>query len=481
MKLWFKIFICTFLLIIISIYTTATAVIRQNQNTAVEREKTQALSAHEYTCVNIQNNITYERLKSNALVLNQDEINKTIEDIFSENFESSTGAAVVLDGKTIASYGSIENGYEQLTSKISDTETAASVISDNGNKTFIYVGSRIELEDYTYNIYTSKDITSIYDELDKELQYIQIMSLIFACITAVILLIIVKLLLLPLNRINRQINIIADGNYDLRLKVKGSDEFKKLSRNINVMSRSVSENYHRIETIADDRKRFIDSLSHEMKTPLTSILGFADILRITRSLPQEKQSEYLTIIVEETKRLRSLSGKLMELVASESTKIDLKPVNVKEILDSICTVFTPTLLKRKITIEYIPEPVAVMADEELFKSLIYNLVDNAIKASRDNSRLVLSCCKDGDNAVIIVQDFGIGISKEDKEKIFEPFYMADKARSRSFGGAGLGLALCADIARKHNAKLNVTSELQKGTTVTVTLPSIKEDKHETND
>lgn len=480
MKLWFKIFICTLLLVIVSIYTTATAVILQNQNTAVEREKSQALSAHEYMCVNILNNITYERLKTNAVVLNQDEINKTIKDIFSENFENSEGAAVVFDGKTIASYGSIENGYNQIASKIPDTETAASIILDSGGKTFIYVGSMIELEDYTYNIYTSKDITVIYDEFDKELQYIQIMSVIFACITAAILLIIVKLLLLPLNRINRQINIIADGNYDLKLKVKGSDEFKKLSQNINIMSHSVAENYHRIETIADDRKRFIDSLSHEMKTPLTSILGFADILRITRNLPEEKRSEYLTIIVEETKRLRSLSGKLMELVASESTEIDLKPVKVEEVLDSICTVFSPTLAKRHITIEYIPQSVTVMADEELFKSLIYNLVDNAIKASYDNSRLVLSCHKDGSNAVITVQDFGIGISKEDKEKIFEPFYMADKARSRSFGGAGIGLALCADIARKHNAKLNVTSELHKGTTVTVTLPSIKEEEHETS-
>ena len=284
---------------------------------------------------------------------------------------------------------------------------------------------------------------------------------------AVILLLLIKLLFRPLGRINKTINKIARGDYSLRVSTSGSEEFQQLANNVNSMAVSVEENYNRIESIAEDRKRFIDSLSHEMKTPLTSILGFADILRIKKNVTPDELNEYSSIIVEESKRLKAISGKLMELVSSGDSELELNPVRTDVILNELSIVFEPMMKAKSITLFTHIEPLIINADADLFKSVIYNFVDNAVKASYEGGKIELTCHSDEEYAVITVRDYGMGIAEEDKKRIFEPFYMADKVRSRKLGGAGLGLALCAEIAKKHNAKIELESELGKGTIISI--------------
>ena len=127
------------------------------------------------------------------------------------------------------------------------------------------------------------------------------------------------------------------------------------------------------------------------------------------------------------------------------------------------------LQKNSVSLSCECEDITISADEELFKSLLYNIIENAVKASAIGQKIDIKAGMSDGNAVIAITDYGIGMSKEDAKKVFEPFYMVDKSRSRKAGGAGLGLALCVKIAQQHNAVLTLDSELGKGTTVYIII------------
>lgn len=238
---------------------------------------------------------------------------------------------------------------------------------------------------------------------------------------------------------------------------------------MNLMAEAVESNTERLENIAEERQIFIANLAHEMKTPLTSILGFADLLRIKKNISYSERIEYSSTIVEETKRMRSLSGKLMELVTLSGTEIEKKPTNLPEIIQETKTALTPLLAKNNVLLICNCMDITFSADEELFKSLLYNIIENAIKASPIGEKIELYAAMYEGDAVITITDYGMGMSREDAKHVFEPFYMVDKSRSRKSGGAGLGLALCAEIAKLHNAVIEIDSRLNKGTTIFITI------------
>lgn len=469
MKLWFKIFISSLFLVIAAISVTALIVLFNNQKMTIMRERSRAVSSHEFICASISNNITYERMKSDAFVLSNEDIDSAIERIVSQQLEEGSVVIIFDSQNNVSYYGEKKPNIETLSESVSSESDIASMIVDCDSNSYMCVGSIANLEGKNYKIFTANDITEVYAEQDRELIFVQIISVVLAIAIAIILLFLIKILFRPLGKINKSINEIAKGDYSRRIEIKGSEEFRKLAVNVNSMASSVEENYKRIELIADDRKRFIDSLSHEMKTPLTSILGFADILRIKGNITPDEVKEYSSIIVEESKRLKALSGKLMELVSSGEAQLELRPVQTEEIINDLKIVFAPIMKAKSLMLVCKSEPLMINADADLFKSLIYNFLDNAVKASFEGGIIELLCEANEEFAEITVRDYGIGISDEDKKRVFEPFYMADKARSRKMGGAGLGLALCAEIAKKHNATIELVSEPSNGTAISIRI------------
>ena len=284
---------------------------------------------------------------------------------------------------------------------------------------------------------------------------------------ACILLILVFWLLIPLSRIRYGMRRIARGNYRERLSVRGSGEMAELAEAMNLMADAVEKNVEGLERVAEERKTFIDNLAHEMKTPLTSILGFADILRIKRVVTDKERQEYASVIVEEAKRLRALSGKLMELITIGGAKLDLQETPLREMLQEAAVSLQPLLQERDIHLSCAAPDIQIQADRELFKSLLYNLVDNAVKASAAGQTVeIVSGYRDG-LLYIDVRDRGTGIPEKELKRVLQPFYMVDKVRTRKSGGAGLGLALCLNIARLHHATLTIQSKLGEGTCVSI--------------
>lgn len=475
MKLWQRIFLSSLCLIILAVNIISVTLLNNSHRLLIEREQSHAVNEYEYFSASFANTAVYERLRSDKIILSEDEVADIASDIVKNNTQEQSVPAIYDSDRTLLESSDLTELFslDEYTDYISNTD-----FSDDSYNIRIFkcsgvyymtVCSSIIVESSSYLVLTATDISEIYELRSRQREFVRRVSLISAAIISLILLITVSVLLRPLSRLNAYTKVIADGNYKLRIRKQGSREIRELAGNMNKMADSIQKNADRLEKIAEDRQTFIANLAHEMKTPLTSMLGFADLLRIKKKVSDKERMDYAGVIVEETKRLRSLSGKLMELTSLGGTQIEKKMVSLPEMIRETETALAPILTKNSVSLSYHSEDIIINADEELFKSLLYNIIENAIKASAMGQEIYLNAGMYEGNAVISVTDHGIGMSKEDSEKVFEPFYMVDKSRSRKAGGAGLGLALCVKIAELHNAVLTIDSKLGSGTTVYIII------------
>lgn len=232
-----------------------------------------------------------------------------------------------------------------------------------------------------------------------------------------------------------------------------------------------------LENVAARREEFIGSFAHELKTPLTAIIGYADMLRSKEMAPKSRFTA-AGYIFSEGKRLEALSLKLMDIIVAGNQTFEPKKFEVGYFIRSIAAVTVPSLSNDGLTLDMRWEPGEIEVEPDLFKTLMINLVDNARKASHKGDVIELFGKAEDGGYALYVRDHGRGMPKEEITKITEPFYMIDKSRSRAQNGAGLGLALCQRIAELHGTKLEYDSEVGKGTTVRILLkggPANEED------
>lgn len=217
------------------------------------------------------------------------------------------------------------------------------------------------------------------------------------------------------------------------------------------------------------QRQLLGSLAHELKTPMTAILGYAQTLQRVK-LPQEKQEKALSYIESECRRLSGLSAKMLELTGlyQEEGRLELREISLAGLFDRAQEVARYRLKQKDIRLEReISCPRETLwGDEDLLMSFLLNLIDNGCKATEPGGRLVLTADRRG----IGLRDFGCGIPQEEISRVTEAFYMVDKSRSRKAGGAGLGLALCRQIAELHGARLQIESCPGEGTLVLMCWP-----------
>lgn len=477
MKLWQKIFLWTLLIVMLSVSSLSILILKNNFNSSIERQIDSTLAEHNYIISNINNKIIAERLRNNSILLTTKEIVDVMVNIFdkSDSKENTVISLFNIYNEMIYT-NSIHTVDVDLLNKAYDTNNTCRQITYNGRRHYLVMASVVTFEKQSYILATSTDITEIYDLHDSQLEYTKLLCIILPLVCAFFLLILVKMLLKPLASLNSTTHAISSGDYSKRTNIKTHDELSELAANMNKMADSVEKNVTLLQETADNRKQFINNLSHEMKTPLTSILGFADIMRIKRNISPEELSDYSGIIFEEATRLKSLSGKLMEIITVGETNLEFQNISISSLLGQAELVFKPIFDKNSLNLITDIQDCIISADSELFKSMLFNLIDNAVKASHKGSDICISTVFSDNVVKISVKDNGIGIDKKDLAKITEPFYMVDKVRSRQEGGAGLGLALCNNIAQIHNALLTFDSEPGQGTTVTITMKGVSTDE-----
>ena len=223
------------------------------------------------------------------------------------------------------------------------------------------------------------------------------------------------------------------------------------------------------------RRDFVANVSHELRTPLSIVRGYIETLLDNPETSEKELSRILRVMERHSKRLGLLVDDLLTLahLESRSAGLQFSDVQLAELLQSVIRDWEKKLAEKqlKVVVDLSPDARTIRADETRLHEVLYNLLDNALKYSRENGEIRLRAAQHGPDIVLSVTDNGIGISKDDLRRIFERFYRADKARSRELGGTGLGLAIVKHIAQLHGGRVEAESELGKGTTIRVILPA----------
>jgi len=334
-------------------------------------------------------------------------------------------------------------------------------------RNILIAGEKVTLLSNEYSVYTVQDITSVYDSIDKMIWEFGLVS--FACIVLGITLIVflTRFATKPLKSLGNTAKCIAKGDYGERAKICTNDEIGELAQDFNVMAEAVQSNINELKENAERQLLFIGSITHEFKTPLTSVIGHSETLLYTK-MPEDIVQNSLTHIHEQCKWLERLTQKLLRLITLQE-QIDLEEGFVCDLLAAVKSGTEETLRQREITLQTACDNSQLLMDTDLMLSLLINLVDNAAKASKPGQSVRIKSYKN----VIEVTDYGIGIPKEEISRITEPFYMVDRSRNKLKGGSGLGLALVQRIADAHGAQIAVESILGQGTTVKITFPVYK--------
>jgi two-component system phosphate regulon sensor histidine kinase PhoR len=230
----------------------------------------------------------------------------------------------------------------------------------------------------------------------------------------------------------------------------------------------------RTERLEIIRQEFLSNVSHELRTPLTAIIAFVETLETGALEDPESSQRFLSIIRKNASRMHALIDDILELTAIEGGNVTLRPatVDLYELVGDVCSSLAAKASAQNVTLENKVEPdVVVHADPRRLEQMLTNLIDNGIKFSRENGTVSISHER-GTRDRIFVQDNGDGIPAQHLERLFERFYRVDRARSRDMGGTGLGLAIVKHLALLHGGEVTVTSELGKGTTFVIHLPTI---------
>ncbi len=355
---------------------------------------------------------------------------------------------------------------------ISPNERACRYVEHEG-KNYIQVISRIKTVFHDLYIETITDTTDIYAARSG---YCQIYTIVLICVTLFASLVLVFFsifLTRPLVRLSSATKEIAQGNFSKRVIPKGSKEIRELSESFNTMAQNIEDYSEKLRRSARDKDRFVANFTHELKTPLTSVIGYADMLR-SYELDADRRRECADYICNEGKRLEALSSNLLQLMVLRNDEIKLTEISVEILIKEIASSVRFLLKKYEIKVEAGFQPAQISVEPSLIKTLIYNLIDNACKASEKGQVIHLKGEIKNDRYAFTITDEGCGIPKDELDKITQPFYMIDKSRSRKMGGAGLGLSLCCETARLHGSELEFKSEDGKGTEVSFTVALVKE-------
>lgn len=288
----------------------------------------------------------------------------------------------------------------------------------------------------------------------------------FLVISFVIALIVASLSVASLSNINNQLKVMNEAQLK-EIDVKGTySEMEDIVDNFNVI-------INKIQKLEDSRQEFVSNVSHELKTPITSMKVLADSLLLQEGVPAEMYREFMTDIADEIDRENQIINDLLTLVKTDqkSAGLNIEPVNLNDMLELLLKRLSPIAEERSIEIIYesVREVVAEIDDVKITLALS-NLIENAIKYNIDGGWVNVNLDADHKFFYVKVSDSGVGIPEDCQDQVFERFYRVDKARSRDTGGTGLGLSITRNVILLHKGAIKVFSEVGKGTIFTVRIP-----------
>lgn len=408
-----------------------------------------------------------------ALITTNDYVSKVISNINIENRDDIIDLYAKSSEMAITCYSSSE-GYvaygnkkynptpEQMMAMFKSTNNELSF--KHHNEVLAY-GTKNMINGQEYYIYVQKDTSGQKSAIANSA------ILILGCVFltgSIVFLVIADIIVKPLTRLTNAIKELSNGNYNVRVDNVGQDEISKLNQGFNQMARQLSKQ-------DETRQKFISDISHEFQTPLTSIQGFANILK-EEDLPKEQRVKYANIILYNSKRLSSLAKNMLQLTLLDREEIELELTNyslVEQMNRVISTQENQAMEKNiEIVFEMPKKEIFIEGDEQRLEQVWTNIISNAIKYTNEGGLITITMKKNSKDIEISIEDTGIGMSKEVVSHIFERFYREDKARNVE--GNGLGLAIVKSIVDLHHGKIDILSQVDVGTNFIVRLPIEKQ-------
>lgn len=366
-------------------------------------------------------------------------------------------------------YLQIGNGFDVLYSSLGVPVTmdnnATHIFFEYAENRYFACRDDLPLDDgQSFEIILVRDVQSLVKYGHSMLWFSIYVNIISVLIIGCLMYFLIRHLTKPLHDLSGTAQQLADGHYSERAHVNTNDEIGQFADTFNVMADSVERHIHEMDELVKDRQRFTDHLAHEIRTPITAMIGYSQVLLHAKATEEDKQraAEY---IGQQSLRLKMLSEKLLNLSRLQYDTIELTKVNIRDVVGAAIGTLNAQLVAKNIHVKEVVPDIEISGDSVLLETLFQNLIENAIHASSPGQEIVISGKANGGHLLVSVQDHGIGIAAENLERITEPFMRVDAAKSRLHGGVGIGLALCKKISEIHHATLRITSAPGCGTTV----------------
>ncbi len=312
-------------------------------------------------------------------------------------------------------------------------------------------------------------IAAIQNTANEFLNISYLMLILLFLLSLIILIFFTELVYMPLRKITKATEQYAAGNMSYEFSVESEDEMGYLAASLAYMAGEIARQ-------EDDQKKFIANVSHDFRSPLTSIRGYLVAMQ-DGTIPEEMHGKYLGIVINETDRLTKLTNELLTLnnLNTRGMLLDRTDFDINQVIRNVAESFGGTCIDKKIAIELVltDEKMLVNADMSKIQQVLYNLVDNAIKFSHKDSSVKIETTEKHSKVFVSVKDSGIGIPKEDQKLIFDRFYKSDASRGKDKKGTGLGLAIVKEIIKAHEENINVISTAGVGTEFIFSLAKAK--------
>ncbi len=309
-------------------------------------------------------------------------------------------------------------------------------------------------------------MSSIKQQSDEYLNISYLMLLVMFLLSLIILIFFTELVYIPLRRITQATEEYAAGNMDYEFSVESEDEMGYLAASLSYMAGEIARQ-------EDDQKKFVANVSHDFRSPLTSIRGYLEAM-IDGTIPPEMHEKYLGIVLNETDRLTKLTNGLLTLnnLNARGMLLEKADFDINQVIRNTAASFEMTCREKTIAIELVltEDKMLVNADMSKIQQVLYNLLDNAIKFSHHDSVIKIETTEKGSKVFVSVKDSGIGIPKEDQKQVFERFYKSDASRGKDKKGTGLGLSIVKEIIKAHGENINVISTVGVGTEFIFSIP-----------
>ena len=457
MRISLKIFMFTYCIIVAITVLGGFFLINYEYEKSLRQAKSQALE---------QNETLFTYVATLEEVLDKERAQQSLYNLI-ERMSGEKDRSVFVD-----SYENLQKHIEKGKADGLESNECVYVFYEEAGQQILQVTSRYEAQ-YIVNC---RDVTEIFVRRDDNYSLYKNIILLVSSVIAVVLYLFSWYITRPLAAVTEMADKLSKGDYSVRIdssyKKMKSHEVELLGNTLNAMANKTEEHIREIEEQAHRKEEFMGNFAHEMKTPMTSIIGYADMLR-TFELEPEKRRAYSNFIYNEGKRVEQLSLNLLQLIVMDKNEYEMQLIFASELFAHIKQETFFLEEKYDVQIHFKWEHAELYMEKALMLTAILNIIDNACKASGEGGHIYVLGKDMQENYAIAVVDYGIGIPEEELKNITEPFYMVDKSRARKQGGAGLGLSLCRKIVELHGGKLRIDSKEGEGTRVTVLLPALR--------